>query len=315
MTTPHTSLIIGDRACGGCGFNMHHQRIEREPHYNLLIARCPECGTVTPMTEIPGAPKWFAWVAPLFALAWLSVALAAIAGSAMVLAAAVDAAADLGLRPVGTGIGRAHITWHKSTYQDQTAPAAVVQQMSWAQSGYSHGTYVALAWWNTQSQPAFYPDSGGDRAAIAATLPVSISVAPCLFVAGAGTAVLFLGARRRTLLALALLTVAAGTLGVWLINELDGKTALAYAPTGYSTAGALAREAFGLRIVTAAIFTFAAAYTLGVFTGRPLARWGVRLLLPPRSGAIFAFLWTADGLVFQPHTPSGLRPGSPSGRG
>ena len=48
-----TGIIQGDRVCIACGFNLCGQRIVREPRYNLLIARCPECGQAATLQEYP----------------------------------------------------------------------------------------------------------------------------------------------------------------------------------------------------------------------------------------------------------------------
>ncbi|HLP85844.1 MAG TPA: hypothetical protein VK157_15950 [Phycisphaerales bacterium] len=35
--------------CTKCGYSMQHQPMSHEPHYGLLIAKCPECATVRPV--------------------------------------------------------------------------------------------------------------------------------------------------------------------------------------------------------------------------------------------------------------------------
>ena len=44
-------VLSGDRCCARCGFNLYGQTIIREPHYGLLMVRCPECGTAAAMQE------------------------------------------------------------------------------------------------------------------------------------------------------------------------------------------------------------------------------------------------------------------------
>ena len=43
------AVVTGTRLCIRCGFNLTGQMILREPAYDLLIARCPECGTPPPV--------------------------------------------------------------------------------------------------------------------------------------------------------------------------------------------------------------------------------------------------------------------------
>lgn len=61
------STIAGDRLCIGCGFNLTGQPIVREETYDLLIARCPECGAVAPLQEYPTLGKWAGRSAALLA--------------------------------------------------------------------------------------------------------------------------------------------------------------------------------------------------------------------------------------------------------
>ena len=50
--------IDGVRPCLHCGHDLHGQAIVREAAYGLLIARCPECGTVAALSEHPRLGIW-----------------------------------------------------------------------------------------------------------------------------------------------------------------------------------------------------------------------------------------------------------------
>lgn len=63
--------IRADRPCTECGFTLFGQPITREPHYGLLIARCPECGTVASLQEYPLASRWVGRLVALGAAAWV----------------------------------------------------------------------------------------------------------------------------------------------------------------------------------------------------------------------------------------------------
>jgi hypothetical protein len=52
------SVLVGDRFCATCGFNLVGQTVVREPHYNMLMVRCPECGTPAAMQEYPLLGRW-----------------------------------------------------------------------------------------------------------------------------------------------------------------------------------------------------------------------------------------------------------------
>jgi len=77
------STIVGDRACAACGFNLHGQHVFREPHYGLIAARCPECGTLAALQEYPALGKWSRRWALVLAALWAVVLLAVFAGNTM----------------------------------------------------------------------------------------------------------------------------------------------------------------------------------------------------------------------------------------
>jgi hypothetical protein len=63
------STVTGDRLCTTCSYNLVGQMVLREPHYGLLIVRCPECGTVASVQEYPLLGRWAnRWGAVLAAL-------------------------------------------------------------------------------------------------------------------------------------------------------------------------------------------------------------------------------------------------------
>ncbi len=64
------SVLCGERACIACAFNLSGQPVVREPHYDMLIVRCPECGAVASLQEYPAlgtwATRWTALAAALY---------------------------------------------------------------------------------------------------------------------------------------------------------------------------------------------------------------------------------------------------------
>ena len=52
------SVVTGDRLCARCAYNLTGQLVTREPHYGLLIVRCPECATVASIQEYPLLGRW-----------------------------------------------------------------------------------------------------------------------------------------------------------------------------------------------------------------------------------------------------------------
>jgi len=52
------STIVADRMCSGCGYNLVGQNVLREPHYRMLVTRCPECGAYASVQEFPLLGIW-----------------------------------------------------------------------------------------------------------------------------------------------------------------------------------------------------------------------------------------------------------------
>lgn len=51
--------IQTDTFCPGCGYNLFTQAVIREPHTEILVCRCPECGKFSPAEIATGAAdKW-----------------------------------------------------------------------------------------------------------------------------------------------------------------------------------------------------------------------------------------------------------------
>jgi hypothetical protein len=49
---PSVTQVQTDRFCHNCGYNLHTQAIRREPRTQVLMIRCPECGTFHPASEL-----------------------------------------------------------------------------------------------------------------------------------------------------------------------------------------------------------------------------------------------------------------------
>jgi hypothetical protein len=75
-TWPEISRLEVDRFCFACGYNLHHQTVRREPRTEVLMCRCPECGTFHPVA-VP-ASSWQNWMQRfkgLFMVAWMGIVL------------------------------------------------------------------------------------------------------------------------------------------------------------------------------------------------------------------------------------------------
>lgn len=76
------STLVGDRLCVTCGFNLTSQTVVREPHYRMLIVRCPECATIASLQEFPLLGRWAARWGALLAALWLLVMILFTLGTA-----------------------------------------------------------------------------------------------------------------------------------------------------------------------------------------------------------------------------------------
>ncbi|HED53526.1 MAG TPA: hypothetical protein ENJ00_04925, partial [Phycisphaerales bacterium] len=47
------SVVLGDRLCVACAYNLRGQPVYRESEYGLYLVRCPECGTPAAIQEYP----------------------------------------------------------------------------------------------------------------------------------------------------------------------------------------------------------------------------------------------------------------------
>lgn len=75
-TWPEISRIEIDRFCHNCGYNLHQQDVRCEPRTEVLMCRCPECGTFHPVA-VPSASfsNWAQRFKGLLMLHWIAVVL------------------------------------------------------------------------------------------------------------------------------------------------------------------------------------------------------------------------------------------------
>lgn len=51
-TWPILSYMEEDRFCGKCGYNLMRQPVRQDPHLDLQVTQCPECGSFEPANQI-----------------------------------------------------------------------------------------------------------------------------------------------------------------------------------------------------------------------------------------------------------------------
>ncbi|MCZ6868801.1 MAG: hypothetical protein O7G84_04795 [Gammaproteobacteria bacterium] len=304
------SVIVGDRLCVQCGYNLTGQNIYREPHYDLLIARCPECGSVASVLEYPVLGRWANRWAAVIAALWVLVLLVIWLGTS-------GAVFGLSMATGAQGARNEFRTYIEDTYKQweaqqagatapNTAPGAV--NTTFATAG---GTVITLppgtppqvtafinrssryakftTWWSLQDKATLVQGAGGVRAVIdprAFLMWVPLSIVA--FVLGCFWGIALL--RRRRLGLLIWVGVIMATAGVYaLIPTLMWL----WEEPSYPWSAAE-------RIVAPPLLVLSLAYaaiplSIGVLVGRPLARQLIRTLLPPKLRSSLSLLWTADG--------------------
>lgn len=122
-TEQRVSVLVGDRLCVSCGFNLHGQHVVREPKYSMLMVRCPECGTVASLQEFPLLGKWMARWAALLAVIWLLLLLGLTLGTAGATYGLSRGVVSTTVGPVVREITRRHGEWYRSTQEAEAQRA------------------------------------------------------------------------------------------------------------------------------------------------------------------------------------------------
>lgn len=268
------STMLADRACTRCAFNLIGQPIVREKHYGLLIARCPECGTVAALQEYPALGRWANRWAALLAGLWFLVVTAGTMAVAGIVTGFTHGAGHSTSERVAEVIKQKYIA-------HETAKGTAVEQINWWWIG-------DPLWWEAQDKRQIIAEAGGWSGAVRwRGLAIWIFAACILVPVGACWAVLM--AHRRGLglvITAAPMLVFAGIF--WAISNLGSSTFLSVHDLAQRM---LWPVVLPLSLLCAGIALFA-----GVLLGRPLARLAVRATLPPRLRVPLGWLWTCDGL-------------------
>jgi hypothetical protein len=274
--TPLGTQVSTDRPCASCGFNLFGQILQREPIYKLIVARCPECGTVASLQEYPAMTSWVGrWKLALVSL-WILLLIGAFVGN--------FAAAG--------GLNAATVELASENYADTLIDRYVQSNESKSNGLHRYAPIDPL--WAQQNAGAILDEIGGvlsgaNKAFLAVWLGGSIA----MFSLGVFWSVTLLGARRRAAMLLPAIAIIAGASVVLFNTNADG---LINMNVNYTYSQRIAEHAYGKVFVPLTALVLLLASALGVFMGRKLARLLVVLMLPPRLRTPLAILWTRDGL-------------------
>lgn len=288
------STLHGDRPCIRCGFNLQGQPVVREPVYGMIMVRCPECSTVASLQEYPLLGRWANRFAAVLAAAWLLLLLGGVLASGGITFGTTEAAIQSSSERLSLTISRKYVEWYNAA--DEKTKANVTK---WGGQAPQIGSYTTIdaTWWNAQDPSIFLAELGGVRLAmnrgVADPLIWSVISGAML---GAVWSILLLALRRPRLLLMGLLII-----GVAFTYEfLWGSLSRTWSMSRYM-AGAIWVQEAASHILAPWVTGFALGLSLlglclGLWFGRPLTRWLVRLLLPPRLWAPLSFLWIAEKL-------------------
>jgi hypothetical protein len=277
------SVVTGHRRCAVCGYALTGQPVTREPHYALIMVRCPECATVASIAEYPLLGRWANLVAIMAATAWAIVLLG------------IWLAMTAGL--YGLSEGTAHIASERyadllqEQFQKETDQGSVQRIIM---TGRGIGTITTITgdfptWWAGQDHEALLAAAGGRRGAVmwAAGL-MWIPLGAAALTGGALWAVIW---HRRRLLGR--LVIAFVLVAPVLAVAISKATAWRSDQPAWVHNAALNQVGWPFLIASAAFAALLVA--AGLVWGRPVARGLLLLTVPPSLRRGLAPLWLADG--------------------
>jgi hypothetical protein len=292
------SLLVGDRLCIGCGYNLTGQPVVREAHYRMLIVRCPECAAVACLQEYPALGRWAGRWAALLAALWLIVLVAAAVGTGVVMASLATGIGGSAAAPWAERLAARHV----EALIAQSAQGPVSRQLEFVmREPVTMHSMLQRGWIDGQDVGALLSDAGGWRAVSDAGALLSwFWVAMLAIPIGCFWGVALLHVRRRHLpvAAVALMVLAALFLVVIHVRSGEGWRAQGWVP-----AIEAARPGVAVPYEVATLAFSLVALSGGLLLGRPIVRGLARGLLPPRLRGGLALLWIADGLP--PPRPGG----------
>lgn len=304
---PRLGVVLGDRLCVRCGFNLHGQTITREPHYQMLSVRCPECSTLASLQEYPVLGRWGSRFGVVLALAWLLVTLGVTFFTGLTLYIAAEVSAGVATLPAARQIGQAYAEYSREPQTIAESVEAGIVEPTFDFEGWDLADIWAdRDWLEAQDTDALVQ---GHRANATYWLRMSASVIPILLIGAAWGVVwsVIVLHRRKGRVILLTGTIVALCVPLIVLSHWGSATAWdGFGPwTGYSwsddisTQSVAARE-FGLLPAMCALGTGFLGMVFGLLVGRKLVRGVVRLLLPPNLRGSLAVLWHVDGLPSPP---------------
>lgn len=278
--------IRADRACIGCGFNLFGQTVTKEPHYNLAIARCPECGVVASLQTYPTMSHWVNRFRALLAGVWIAILIGLCIASVLIFVSFTSAVSSQASTTMAEQIGLASERWN----QEQASSQGVVTQTNSTFSFANSIQYVTVT-------PQWRDDHLDETIALAGGLINNIDyqflqllIPSCIVVFSVGVvwSVVLLGGTR-TKIVLFLLFLSGISLAISFGFNNPNQM--------YLWSSDLARSLY-LPILAPFMMLYQLSVGIaGIWSGRKIARFVIKLTLPPRLRMPLSIFWTRDGLM------------------
>lgn len=275
IDVPTGQVLVADRLCLGCGFNLAGRPIVTEPRHGLRIVRCPHCPRVVALETHPPLERWLARWTTLLAGLWVLLLTGFATGNALLVGG---------------------LTLGFTIESTETLGRLVRNDFRQWQNGQLPGTVADGAqspaferYWAERGEPVFVHAPPPLRTLVeweeAALLLIPAGFA---FATGATWSLLLLAwPVRRLLVAAAVVALLVAALLVML------RLLFSIAPP--SDADTVSWRYMFLPALTITAPLILTIFALGLAVGRPLARGLVRAFVPPSFRGALAFLWTSTG--------------------
>lgn len=285
------STLAGNRLCTKCGYNLIGQSVVREPHYDMLMVRCSECGSVASIQEYPLLGRWAVRWAMLIAALWFALSTLFLLATSGMLYGFGNSITTIAIYPYAKSIAELQVEWYEA--QDTQT-----QQQQMFQYQISQGAYpyinIDQTWWSTQDPQALLTSSGGwSKVGQWPSASIWIPLSLYVFLAGCFWAVLLTHLRRFWLILFCFLPIGLSAVFGAMYYSSDNYL---LANWGWFTAQDIANDQLGMIFFNIANALMLIPLLMGIIFGRSIVRLLIRMLLPHRLRNSLAILWISDGL-------------------
>jgi hypothetical protein len=265
---PCIGQVETDTFCEGCGYNLHTQMVVRDERLGILVSRCPECGRFAAAGRVTSASSvWLNRLGTIL-LVVLVVFLLTLFGLCTFF---------LGLVPYGHTIEAT--TFDSDTYTPVPTHPMLAHSFS---SNAPYAKNRGRLWsYRVPRQIRVEDEQNLDREFQVQMLLASIAGALGLITGGLFTVLLWhCKGFYRAFALLPPLVGCGGAAFIWLVDPMT----------------VFIRE-WGVVHIALYLLIEIPALAIGAWTGRPIARGMLNLIVPPKARQHLAFLWIVDGKV------------------